>query len=100
MNKVTSTGVHGLRVKVVTYSAAYEKPIAGYRDIEDLIRQCIVVASDGKPAIRVVLTEKANGAGLSNGAIAGAANQNDELFGLMFCTATDGGIAIQIYSIT
>ena len=64
VNKVTSTGVHGLRVKVVTYSAAYEKPIAGYRDIEDLIRQCIVVASDGKPAIRVVLTEKANGAGL------------------------------------
>jgi len=96
----TAAGVHGFKIVSKTYSSDEVCPVAANQDIEDLWRRAIAIGDDNKPALRVCITEKANGTGLTAGAIAAASIPNETLLSLCFVETSDGEIALNIYSIT
>jgi len=100
VDKTSSGAVHGLRIVAKTYSDDDIHPVGANQNVEDLFRQAIAVADDSRPALRVVITEKANGTGLETASIAGSSISNPILTSLSFVETSDGEIALQLYSIT
>ena len=96
----TSAGVYGLRIVSKTYSDTDIHPIGANQEIDALLRQSIAIGTDSKPALRVVITEKATGTGLTSGSTAGSLVSTEALEMLTFVETSDGEIALQIYSIT
>ena len=71
-----------------------------YQQFIILLRQCIAVADDNRPALRVVITSFSNGTGLESGHICGTVKDLTLLARQCFVYTTDDEIAFNLASIT
>ena len=71
-----------------------------YATFLELWHQALHTADDGKPALRVVITDRANGASLVDVPVCGNAENIDLLARRTFIYTTDGEVAVNLANIT
>lgn len=65
-----------------------------------LFSECIEIGTDNKPVLRLVITAKVSGSGLSDVPICGIDEELDLMLSRCFCTDTNGDICFQLWNIT
>lgn len=97
-----SSGMYYIKTVQVTANGSPTSPIScdTQDDFVQLFNQSIVLADDGYPAIRVVLTDFANGAGLSLGEECGVEKSLELLGRMCFVYDTNDNVAINLANIT
>lgn len=68
--------------------------------LEDLVRASIALADDGRPALRVITEEFANGSGVVSAWTCAMGKTWQDVLREIFCVSTDGEVAIRIARIT
>ena len=101
---VDTNGQMYMRILVKSASQTHEAgdviECGNYQQFMILFRQCIGVADDNRPALRVIVTEFSNGTGLSSGHICGTVKDLTLLFRQCFSYTSDDEIAFNLASIT
>lgn len=92
------------RIVVATQSQTHAEDevieCGNYQQFIALFRQCIALADDNRPALRVVITNFSNGTWLSSGHICGTAKDLTLLARQCFVYTTDDEVAFNLASIT
>jgi len=91
------------RIRIVTATIdTSEDPIACavHPTLLDMFRQCIALADDGFPALRVVNSDYANGNGITSAWGCAHGNSMDDNLRKIFCVTTDSEMAIRLANIT
>lgn len=88
------------RIVSVTTGTTYPVACEGKDSLEELFKRAIVVADDGYIALRVVLTDYANGAGLSPAPYCGNPQSLEEMLRRCFIYDSNGDVAFNLANIT
>lgn len=113
-NSLTLGNILASLFDVDTNGQMYLRVVAAFQSQEDtdviecgnyqqflvLFRQCIAVADDNRPALRLIATSFSNGTGLSSGHICGTQKDLTLLFRQCFSYTTTGEIAFNLATIT
>ena len=98
---LAETGQYAIRIVEVTADRDTEVITCNTHDsLFDLFKQALYIADDGKPALRVVITNRANGAALEDVPNCGDYEDLELMLRQAFIRDTDGEIALNLANIT
>jgi len=100
IGKITATGLNGVRILSKTIDTDLALACASDATLEDLFRQCIGLAADGLPALRIVSSNYVSGAGTESAWSCATGQSWQDVTKQLFCMTTEGEMAIRLLSIT
>ena len=98
--QVDADETYGLRVVQKTKKEGGVITCNTKDDFEQLFRQALDLADDSKPALRICVTDFADGAGLTNADECGIHKSLDLLSRIVFVYTTDDEVALSLLNIT
>lgn len=98
--QVDADGTYGIRVVQKTKKEGGVITCSKKETFDQLFRKAIDLADDNKPALRICVTDAADGAGLSNADECGIYKGLDLLSRLSFVYTTEDEVALSLINIT
>lgn len=98
--QVDADGTYGIRVVQKTKKEGGVITCSGKDTFFQLFKAAIDLADDSKPALRICVTDSANGVGLSNADECGIFKDLDLLARLSFVYTTEDEVALSLINIT